>query len=57
MAPGRGWNRKRMNRCQEGQALSEYAMVLLFIAMACVAAVTLFGTSVRGFYTGFNGSF
>ena len=57
MALGRGWNRKRMKRCREGQTLSEYAMVLLFIAIACVAAVTLFGTSVRGIYVGFNGSF
>jgi Flp pilus assembly pilin Flp len=57
MAPGRGWNRKWMNRCREGQALSEYAMVLLFIAIACVAAATLLGGPIRGFYTGFNGSF
>ncbi len=57
MAPGRSRNRKSRNRYQEGQALSEYAMVLLFIAIACVAAVTLFGTSVRGMYVGFNGSF
>ena len=57
MAPGRSRDRNRRNRCQEGQTLSEYAMVLLFIAIACVAAVTLFGTSVRGLYVGFNGSF
>lgn len=49
--------RKRINRGQEGQALAEYAMILLFVAVACVAAVTLLGIPIRGFYTGFNGSF
>ena len=42
---------------EEGQALAEYAMILLFVAVACVAAVTLLGIPIRGFYTGFNGSF
>jgi Flp pilus assembly pilin Flp len=42
---------------EEGQALAEYAMILLFVAVACVAAVTLLGVPIRGFYTGFNGSF
>jgi len=49
--------RKWMNRGQEGQALAEYAMILLFVAVACVAAVTLLGTPIVGFYNGFNGSF
>ena len=49
--------RKWMNRRQEGQALAEYAMILLFVAVACVAAVTLLGTPIVGFYNGFNGSF
>lgn len=44
--PGRG-----------GQALAEYAMILFFVALACVAAVTLLGIPVRGFYVAFNGSF
>ena len=42
---------------EDGQALAEYAMILLFVAVACVAAVTLLGTPIVGFYTGFNGSF
>ncbi len=42
---------------ENGQALAEYAMILLFIAVACVAALTLLGVPVRGFYTEFNGSF
>jgi Flp pilus assembly pilin Flp len=32
-------------------------MILLLIAIACVAALTLLGVPIRGFYTGFNGSF
>ncbi len=42
---------------RDGQTLAEYAMVLLFIAVACVAAVTMLGVPVRGFYVAFNGSF
>ena len=32
-------------------------MILLFVAVACVAAVTLLGVPIQGIYTGFNGSF
>ena len=42
---------------RRGQALAEYAMILLFIAVACVVAATLLGTTVQGLYNGFNGSF
>ena len=42
---------------KEGQALAEYAMILLFVAVACVIGATLLGTTVQGFYNGFNGSF
>lgn len=42
---------------EEGQALAEYAMILLFVAVACIAVVTLLGVPIQGFYTGFNGSF
>jgi Flp pilus assembly pilin Flp len=42
---------------EDGQALAEYAMILLCVAVACVAVVTLLGTSIVGFYNGFNGSF
>jgi Flp pilus assembly pilin Flp len=47
----------KVNGEEEGQALAEYAMILLFVAVACVAAVTLLGVPIQGFYTGFNGSF
>ena len=42
---------------EEGQTLAEYAMILLFVAVACVAAVTLLGVPIRGFYVSFNASF
>lgn len=42
---------------EDGQALAEYAMILLFVAVACVAVVTLLGTPIVGLYNGFNGSF
>jgi Flp pilus assembly pilin Flp len=42
---------------EDGQALAEYAMILLFVAVTCVAVVTLLGTPIVGFYNGFNGSF
>jgi Flp pilus assembly pilin Flp len=42
---------------EDGQALAEYAMILLCVAVACVAVVTFLGTRIVGFYNGFNGSF
>jgi len=42
---------------QKGQAIEDYTLILVFIALACVAAVTLFGRTVLGLYNGFNGSF
>ena len=52
-----GWNPPKVADEKEGQALAEYAMILLFVAVACVAALTLLGVPIQGFYTGFNGSF
>ena len=51
------WIPPKITDDEEGQALAEYAMILLFVAVACVAVVTLLGIPIRGFYTGFNGSF
>jgi len=42
---------------EAGQTLAEYALILLFIAVACVAALTALGTPILGFYSRFNGSF
>jgi len=52
-----GGSRKRRLFGKNGQALAEYAMILLFVAVACVVGATLLGTTVQGFYNGFNGSF
>jgi len=56
---GQWASRTRPNgTCKEdGQALAEYALILLFVTVACVAVVTLLGTPIVGFYNGFNGSF
>ncbi|MBI5343371.1 MAG: Flp family type IVb pilin [Deltaproteobacteria bacterium] len=45
------------DRGHDGQALTEYALILTFIALACVVGVTLMGGSISGFFTGFGGSF
>lgn len=34
-------------RRQEGQDLTEYALLLVLIVIACVAAVTLLGTNIQ----------
>ena len=34
-------------RRDDGQGMAEYAMILLFVAVACVAAFTLFGNTVN----------
>ena len=47
----------KVTREEDGQALAEYAMILLCVAVACVAAVSLLGMRIQGFYSGFNGSF
>jgi len=52
-----GWIPPKITDEEEGQALAEYAMILLCVAVACVAVVTLLGTTIVRFYNGFNGSF
>lgn len=42
---------------RNGQALAEYALILTFIAVACIVGVTLMGTNISGFFTGFGGGF
>ena len=57
MALGRGGMRPGKLIGREGQTLAEYAMILLFVAVACVAVVTMLGVPIRGFYVALNGSF
>ena len=34
-------------RREDGQGMAEYAIILLFVAVACVAAFTFFGSAVN----------
>ena len=42
---------------ESGQALVEYALILLFVALVCVAALTFFGTQVSTLLTAVAGAF
>ncbi len=42
---------------ETGQTLGEYALILAFIVAICVAAVTLLGVIVLGFYDDFLAGF
>lgn len=42
---------ERLNR-EDGQALAEYALVLAFIAIVCVLAVTALGLAISGALSG-----
>jgi len=49
---------REMIRCQHGQGLTEYAMVLSIVSIAAVATVTFFGDIiVNTFYTMINNAF
>ncbi len=49
---------KDIFRCQRGQGLTEYAMVLSIVSLAAVATVTLFGNIIIDtFYTMINDAF
>ena len=37
---------------EEGQDLTEYALIIALIVIACVAAVTLLGTNISGVMDG-----
>lgn len=43
-------------RFASGQGLVEYALILLFVAMACVATLGVLGTSISGPLTTIVGS-
>ncbi|MGQ9571983.1 MAG: hypothetical protein ACUVV3_02170 [Dehalococcoidia bacterium] len=45
-----------MNR-EEGQALGELSLILAFVAMVAVIALTALGLAVSGFYDSFVGFF
>jgi pilus assembly protein Flp/PilA len=39
----------------EGQGLVEYGLIIVFIAVVCVAAVTALGGTVNGIFEDING--
>jgi pilus assembly protein Flp/PilA len=39
---------KKFFKDEKGQALTEYGLILALIAVVCIAALTLTGTSVSG---------
>ena len=44
-------------RKSDGQALAEYALIITFIALVCVAALASMGSSINGFFSGSGGWF
>lgn len=46
----------RRIREDEGQSLAEYALILVFVAIACVLALTSLGTAVSGPLTNVTGT-
>ena len=44
-----GWILPQVER-EDGQALSEYTLVLTFVAMAAVLALTALGAALAGFW-------
>jgi pilus assembly protein Flp/PilA len=47
---------KRFDR-EDGQALAEYGLILAFIAIVCVLALTALGVAVSGVLGGVTGAF
>ncbi|MEZ4481479.1 MAG: Flp family type IVb pilin [Dehalococcoidia bacterium] len=43
-------------RQEEGQGLAEYGLILALIAVVCIAALTLLGTSVSSTLQSINGA-
>jgi len=43
---------QKLNR-EAGQALAEFSLVLLFVALACIISLTLLGTAITGPFTDF----
>jgi pilus assembly protein Flp/PilA len=46
----------KFEREEEGQGLVEYALIIVLVSIASIAALTLLGTSVAGVFTTITGS-
>ena len=45
------WGQAAQRVCQKGQGLAEYGLLLVLIAVACVATLAALGTSVVSLYS------
>lgn len=54
MKKGKNFARKlfRANKRQKGQGMTEYIIIVVLIAIALIAAVKLFGTTLRDIWRG-----
>jgi pilus assembly protein Flp/PilA len=48
---------RELARHENGATLAEYALLLAFIALVCVLAITALGGSLRDIYQDFAGAF
>jgi pilus assembly protein Flp/PilA len=44
------------SRDESGQALVEYGLLVGLIAVVCIAAITLLGTQIQGFFNTITGA-
>lgn len=47
---------KRFFRSEQGQTMAEYGLILVLIAVAAVATLTVLGGSISGVFTSIAGS-
>ncbi len=46
----------KFEREEEGQGLVEYALIIVLVSIACIAALTLLGTTVAGVFSTITGA-
>jgi len=51
------WLRSLTSQFQQGQGLAEYGLLLVLMAVACVAILTVVGRSIDGLYSQFAAVF
>jgi Flp pilus assembly pilin Flp len=51
------WLRSLPSHVQQGQGLAEYGLLVVLMAVACVAVLTVVGRSIDGLYSQFAAVF